>query len=328
MSGREPPGAPRLDRPLSRRRAAARALEKDNRAVRVLIVDEEDRFREVTAALLARHDFIVHAAANAQDALREMGRHAIDVAVLDLKVSGMDGDELLPRLRERRPELEVIFLSGRAWAPSELVALGGDVFDFLTKPCPIELLEEKIREASGRSPGLAARERRVGSVMVPIASFSSVGEDQTVLEAVEVILNSFIIDEWGPRVHECVHRSVLIRDRERRVAGIVDFADLLQALKAHDEGEEGLPPWGGEVRGLFTVLTRKLAGHPVREFMKEAPPVIEAEADLMKAAGQMQNSESRRLLVTAGSEVVGVLREQDLFFECCHLIRECEQYLP
>jgi len=62
--------------------------------------------------------------------------------------------------------------------------------------------------------------------------------------------------------------------------------------------------------------------------MALAPPVIDHHADLVTAARQMASQDARRLLVTDGESIVGVIREQDLFFEFTHLMREYEQYLP
>ncbi len=73
--------------------------------------------------------------------------------------------------------------------------------------------------------------------------------------------------------------------------------------------------------GMFTVMARDLAKKKVRELMSEAPPIIDATDNLMQATTRLLELKVRRLLVMEGGKAVGVIREQDLFFEIANIIR-------
>ena len=62
-------------------------------------------------------------------------------------------------------------------------------------------------------------------------------------------------------------------------------------------------------------MIRKKADVKVRDVMSPAPPTIDASASLMEAAYRMNSEKARRLVVVSSGKVVGVIREQDLFFE-------------
>ena len=117
-----------------------------NEPINVLIVDDEVGYVDVLAKRMSRRKLNVTKAYSGTEALQEMRKHDFDVAVLDLKMEGMDGIEVLKILKKMDPELKVIMLTGHG---SETVARDGIKFgaaDYLTKPCDLEQLVAKIRE--------------------------------------------------------------------------------------------------------------------------------------------------------------------------------------
>ncbi|MBN1341314.1 MAG: response regulator [Phycisphaerae bacterium] len=295
--------------------------------IRVLIVDDEERFRETTAAILKRRGFDVRAVGSGIDAIDEVKKDAIDVVVLDVKMPGIDGHTALREIRKIKPNLAVLMLTGHGTPRSALEGLQDGVFDYLTKPCAVDVLAQKIREAyegtaEGKA-GLRAGEPRASDIMVPLASFSSVHEDSTVAEAVDVLLRSFTRTMTTSTVSETVHRSVLVLDDRERVVGIITFTDLLQALQPPYMRILNEDPVVSASRfleapsfsGMFTIMSRDLGKQTVREIMSEAPPLIRPDANLMEIASALLNKNLRRLLVTENDDVIGVVREQDLIFE-------------
>lgn len=119
---------------------------------RVLFVDDEEVLRTVTKQALAQRGFVVHSAEDGSAALRRFDADpsAIDVVVTDMSMPGLDGAELIRRLRERRPGLPAILCSGYV----ETAGLAAtEVSAYLAKPYTIDELVARIRDAlEGTAP--------------------------------------------------------------------------------------------------------------------------------------------------------------------------------
>ena len=110
-------------------------MKKDTRDT-ILVVDDESSFRSMLSTVLADAGFEVLAAGSGREALEIILRRAIDLAVLDLVMSGIDGRELMHRLHEKIPGLPVIFLTAHGSIPSAVEAIKEGASDYLTKPLP------------------------------------------------------------------------------------------------------------------------------------------------------------------------------------------------
>ena len=110
-------------------------MKKDTRDT-ILVVDDESSFRSMLSTVLADAGFEVLAAASGREALEIILRRAIDLAVLDLVMPGIDGRELMHRLHEKIPGLPVIFLTAHGSIPSAVEAIKEGASDYLTKPLP------------------------------------------------------------------------------------------------------------------------------------------------------------------------------------------------
>jgi len=111
---------------------------------RILLVDDEDRFRTTMGKLLRKRGFDVEEAGSAHEALVRVQQGDVDVIVLDVKMPGMDGIQALAKVKALDPLPEVIILTGHANvdAAVEIMRLGG--YEYLLKPCPIDDLVVKI----------------------------------------------------------------------------------------------------------------------------------------------------------------------------------------
>ena len=118
--------------------------------IKVLLVDDEEGYAHILSKRLTKRNFDVTTALSGADGIKALRRHDFDAAVLDLKMDDMDGLEVLKVFKKMVPELAVIMLTGHGseQAASEGIEFGA--FDYLTKPCEIEELAEKIREAANR----------------------------------------------------------------------------------------------------------------------------------------------------------------------------------
>ncbi len=117
---------------------------------KILLVDDEERFRTTLSKILAAQGLEVTALGSGREALEELDKKAYDVIVLDVRMPGMDGIATLKEIKKIAPQIEVIILTGHASmdAAVETMRLGG--YDYLLKPCPVEELLAKIESAYER----------------------------------------------------------------------------------------------------------------------------------------------------------------------------------
>ena len=117
---------------------------------RILLVDDEARFRTNLRKMLTVEGFEVGEAESGPQALEELALQAYDVILLDMRMPGMDGLTTLAAIKERHPGPEVIILTGHASvdAAAEIIRLGAA--EYLLKPCPIEEVIAKIETAYDR----------------------------------------------------------------------------------------------------------------------------------------------------------------------------------
>jgi DNA-binding NtrC family response regulator len=115
--------------------------------IKVLVVDDEEAFANTLAQRLKMRDLKVGTAYDGEQALSKLKEEEPDVIVLDLKMPGMHGMDVLQEIKKVYPDIQVIVLTGHGTDKDEEDAkrLGG--FDFLKKPADIDHLEHKIRKA-------------------------------------------------------------------------------------------------------------------------------------------------------------------------------------
>jgi len=115
--------------------------------IRLLLVDDEKGYVDVLANRLRKRNIQVKKAYNGSQAIQAMKESDYDIAILDLKMEGMNGLEVLRIFKKMVPEMKVIMLTGHGSheAASEGMKLGA--FDYLTKPCEFDELLTRVREA-------------------------------------------------------------------------------------------------------------------------------------------------------------------------------------
>ena len=118
--------------------------------IKLMLVDDEERFLQTTQKVLQRKGFEVLTASSGQEALENLKMQTIPVVVLDVKMPGMDGVETLKAIKAFHPLVEVIMLTGNATVDSAIEGLKTGAFDYLMKPCDIDVLVGKVEEAYGK----------------------------------------------------------------------------------------------------------------------------------------------------------------------------------
>lgn len=113
----------------------------------LLVVDDDERFRQMMVDRFCRQGMDVHAAPDAEIAWSLLQRQEFDVAVLDMVMPGKSGLEFLQQLKSSECECEVIMLTGQASVDSAVLAMKLGAYDYLTKPFPLGDLEKLIEKA-------------------------------------------------------------------------------------------------------------------------------------------------------------------------------------
>lgn len=113
----------------------------------VLVVEDEPRLRDLLVGALPDMGFPAHGCRSAEDALRLMDAEPRDILLIDLNLPGMDGLEFLKRAREHWPHVQAIILTGHGDLPAAQQAIRLQAVDFLTKPCPLDALEQAMERA-------------------------------------------------------------------------------------------------------------------------------------------------------------------------------------
>ncbi|MBU0992084.1 MAG: response regulator [Proteobacteria bacterium] len=292
-----------------------------NKIIKVLMVDDEEQFRKTTKKILEKKGFETIMAENGRQAI-DMLKEKPDVVVLDIKMEGMDGHETLDEIKKRSPDLPVIMLTGHGALPSAKEALTQGAFDYLSKPCDIDLLASKIKDACKfKFQDDVDTEKKVSDIMIPLNEYTLVEANQTIEEAVKKLKDSFLSKVATSRLMETGHRSILVTGKDKSILGLLTILDLLNAIMPGYLSAPR-PSTADSVRyspmfwtGMFTRETLELKKIPISQIMSPAPITIDEDANIMEAAHTIIEFETRRLLVISKGKPIGIVREQDLFFE-------------
>lgn len=114
---------------------------------KILLVDDEEELTENMARLLESRGYSVNAVNGGESAIKALDKEKYDVMVLDLKMPGMDGITTLKELKKLNLLTQTLILTGHGAIETALEALKLGAYDYLTKPCEIDELVEKIEGA-------------------------------------------------------------------------------------------------------------------------------------------------------------------------------------
>jgi two-component system response regulator AtoC len=192
-------------------------------SIRVLVVDDDETFRKTIARELRHMGFEVAEAAGGAEALDEVRRETPSVVLLDIRMPGMDGLQVLAALREEAAQVQVLMLTGQGTVEDAVQAMKEGAYDYLVKPCPLDELEVSIRKAAEKGHLLSqnallharlARQDRPGGIVGDGAAVREVldvaervaSSDSTVLvhgeSGVGKELVARVIHDWSTRAEQ------------------------------------------------------------------------------------------------------------------------------
>lgn len=115
--------------------------------INILLVDDEEALLDSIKRRLQIREFNVIAVNRGEKALEVVRQFPIDVAILDLKMPGMSGKDVLVNLKRDHPWLEIVILTGHGSFDPEKEAVYGQAYTYLAKPCELETLLHVLVEA-------------------------------------------------------------------------------------------------------------------------------------------------------------------------------------
>ncbi len=116
----------------------------------ILIVDDEDTLRYFLKRILESEGYQVSEAADGHTAVDLLATQTFDLALVDLRMAGIDGLEVMRQFRQRSPETQIIIITGYASVPSAVEALRHGAHDYLTKPVNTEELLASVADGLAR----------------------------------------------------------------------------------------------------------------------------------------------------------------------------------
>ena len=294
--------------------------------IKVLMVDDEEQFRSTTSKILNRRGYETTVAESGEEAIDILKKTSQDVVILDIRMPGMDGLEALAQIKKIDPDVRIIMLTGHGGGESAKESLEHGAFDYLNKPCDIELLSLKINDAYDAAQKGVREEKKAGDIMIPIEDYTTIDPDSTIKEGIERLKRSFESAAYTSRLMETGHRSILVFDQIGKLVGILSILDLIEAVRPAylsapkpsmaDSMQYSPMFWSG----LFTTQAKGLVGKKIKDVMSDAPLSIDQDTNLMEIANLIFTKKRRRMAVTREGKVVGVVREQEIFFEMAKII--------
>jgi len=123
---------------------------RPHRTLRVLFVDDEQTLRETMRLELPRlgHEIVV--CADGKAAVKELEKSVFDAAILDLRMPGMSGLEVLEHLKKVSPDTEAVVMTGHASIETATMAMRLGAADYMTKPCKLADIEAVLTRAADR----------------------------------------------------------------------------------------------------------------------------------------------------------------------------------
>lgn len=121
--------------------------DKEKDKIKILLVDDEQEFVNTLSERIQMREIGANVALNGEQALEFVDNEVPDVMVLDLRMPGIDGIEVLRRVKKQYPKVQVIILTGHGSEKDEEEAKRLGAFDYLQKPVEVDTLVTRIRKA-------------------------------------------------------------------------------------------------------------------------------------------------------------------------------------
>lgn len=148
--------------------------------MRLLFAEDEEELSDAVTAVLKRNHYSVDCVYNGEDAYDYLSSQIYDAAILDIMMPGMDGIEVLRRIRREGKNVPVIFLTAKSELDDRVTGLDAGADDYLTKPFAMKELLARIRSITRRTGDVRANVLRFGDLSLDCGSYTLSCGDQSV----------------------------------------------------------------------------------------------------------------------------------------------------
>jgi ActR/RegA family two-component response regulator len=278
--------------------------------ISLLLVDDEEEFREATVKALNRRGFKISQAKNGQVALEMIASISFDVVVLDLRMPEKDGIDTLVELRLVNKELPVVILTGHGALDSAIEGIQLGIVDFIQKPVDMDFLAARIKEFLFGDARASLGEKKISEIMIDVSRFKRVYSGQPIGDVIRAMIESITETAVGNNAEQG-QRAVLVYDQKEEFIGCVQISQFLDSIIPENLKGSLYAP---HAIGGF-VAQCKLIGKFRAEDLIAEKVFIETNASLLEAVHTMVEHSLNYLPVLQGKTLVGVLSELDLLFE-------------
>jgi len=130
--------------------------------MRILLIEDEEKLLQATARNLKAEGFAIDTAANGNDGMELAAGYAYDLIILDILLPGLDGTQVLQRIRDRNREVPVLMLTAKDSVQDKVKHFEAGADDYLTKPFSFAELLVRVRALLRRRPAQQADVIRIG----------------------------------------------------------------------------------------------------------------------------------------------------------------------
>jgi two-component system response regulator HydG len=152
----------------------------------ILVVDDEEESAELLRDLLRSRGYTTSAVTSGQQCFEYLALNPVDLVITDIQMPGMTGIDLCAALRERRPDVASIVITGRSDVDTAVAALRAGAYDFITKPLAIESVELAIMR-SFEHQELTREVKRLRSAHYDATIAGIAGESAPIRQMLELI---------------------------------------------------------------------------------------------------------------------------------------------
>src|SRR3954462_552577 len=121
-----------------------------HQSLRILFADDERSLQEVMRTELPRLGHEVNVCPDGKAALKSPEKNKYDAAILDLRMPGFNGIEVLEQIKQVSPDTEVVIMTGHASIETAMDAVRLGAFDYITKPCKLADIEKILRKVADK----------------------------------------------------------------------------------------------------------------------------------------------------------------------------------
>ncbi|MBL8098442.1 MAG: response regulator transcription factor [Anaerolineales bacterium] len=217
----------------------------------ILVVDDEPVARQSLSDILKLEGYIVSAVSNGQAAVEHVRTHAVDVMIVDLKMPGMDGLEVIQVVNQTSPETEIILLTAHGSIESAMQALRLRIHDYLLKPASPPQILASIKK------GLSRRTSK--SRVSAVAGSESTQDIFTLKDGTAVDLSRRQIKFKTKVEHLTPAEGRLLRILMENEGKVFSHRELVLLVQGYDTSQQEAPEI---LRPLVSRLRHKLEAFP------------------------------------------------------------------